>query len=758
MSIVSLIAFGRESINPPWRAVMAAALLFAPAYAQFTEQGPQLIGTGTVGYSQQGTSVALSGDGKTVLVGGPADNNFIGAVWIFTINGGVWTQQGSKLSAGGIFEGQYVALSGDGNTALSGGGPSGGAWIYSRSGSAWTKQAALNSGAGITTGVTLSSDGNTALVGNHNGAVIWNRSGSAWTQGQQLAGSGAVAAGSNTGFSVALSGDGKTAILGVQNDQKDNGGAWVFVKNGGVWSQQGAELVGTGSVLNAGQGNSVALSSDGSTALVGGPHDNNLAGAAWVFTRSGGVWAQQGSKLVMSGTTNLGFSVALSGTGNRAVVGSVGSGGVAWTRTGSTWNRLGPPLLGAGAVAITFEGISVSLSQDGNTAATGGPINGGIGSSWVFTQIPEVPLHFVAVTPCRIADTRNPDGPFGGPQMAGGMIRDFAIPNSACGIPSTAQAYSLNVTVVPDGPLGYLTVWPTGQEQPVVSTMNSYDGRVKANAAITPAGTGGSISVYVTNNTDVILDIDGYFVPDTALEFYPLTPCRIADTRNPAGPLGGPSLAARSTRDFPIRSACNIPAGALAYSLNFTAVPHGFLGYLTTWPAGDVQPVVSTLNSYTGAVTANAAIIEAGTNGDIDVYVTDSADLVIDINGYFAAAGTGGQSLYNFVPCRVLDTRLQGNVGAFQGVLDVNVTGSACGVTNTAQAYVFNATVVPSGPLGYLTLWPQGQAQPVVSTLNAVDGEVTSNMAIVPTGNGSVNAYTTNPTQLLLDISSYFAP
>jgi hypothetical protein len=113
-------------------------------------------------------------------------------------------------------------------------------------------------------------------------------------------------------------------------------------------------------------------------------------------------------------------------------------------------------------------------------------------------------------------------------------------------------------------------------------------------------------------------------------------------------------------------------------------------------------------------------------------------------------------SLYNFATCRVLDTR--GTSGAFQGELAINVGNSPCEVPNTAQGYVFNATVVPAGPLGYLTLWPDGQTQPVVSTLNASDGAVTSNMAIVPNVNDSIDAYAEGLTQLILDISSYFAP
>ena len=69
-----------------------------------------------------------------------------------------------------------------------------------------------------------------------------------------------------------------------------------------------------------------------------------------------------------------------------------------------------------------------------------------------------------------------------------------------------------------------------------------------------------------------------------------------------------------------------------------------------------------------------------------------------------------------------------------------------------------SATVVPAGALGYLTLWPQGQTQPTVSTLNALDAAVTSNMAIVPAASGSISAFPSNPTHLILDLFGYFAP
>jgi hypothetical protein len=375
---------------------------------------------------------------------------------------------------------------------------------------------------------------------------------------------------------------------------------------------------------------------------------------------------------------------------------------------------------------------------------------------------PPVAMSFVPVTPCRIADTRNPSGPFGGPFLSGGTFREFDIPNSACSIPATATAYSLNITAIPKAGLGFLAAVPCGQQQPLTSNLNS-DGRVKAVAAIVPAGTNGGVCLFPTQDTDVILDINGYFVPPTAspngLAFYPITPCRIVDTRNPAGPLGGPALVGQATRTFPLLSStCNVPSSAQAYSLNFTALPSNGLGFLTAWAAGQPQPAPSILNAPFGATAANAAIVTAGVNGGISVFTTHDTNLIIDINGYFAPPGPGGLSLFTLTPCRILDTRIPAGSPPLNGTLIVDVTGSGCGAPASAHGYVFNATVIPPGLLGFLELWPNGAPEPGVSTLNAFDGAVTSNMAIVSTTNGSVNAFTSAPSHLVLDISGYFAP
>ena len=376
--------------------------------------------------------------------------------------------------------------------------------------------------------------------------------------------------------------------------------------------------------------------------------------------------------------------------------------------------------------------------------------------------VPPNPLSFVPITPCRVVDTRNPNGPFGGPFLSGQASRGFTVPSSACNIPTTAQAYSFNVTVVPHGGLGFLTMYPCGQTLPGSSTLNSFDGRVKAVGAIVPAGASGAVCAYATNDTELILDINGYFVSSSdtsALAFYPMTPCRLVDTRDPAGPLGGPALVGSSARTFPLlASPCNVAGTAQAYSLNVTAVPTtAGIGFLTAWPAGQTQPLASTLNAPSNAAVANAAIVPAGTNGDVSIFSTNDTELVIDVNGYFAPVGNGGLSLFNVAPCRVLDTRVPQGSLPFTGQKDVNVVASGCGAPATAQAYVLNATVVPPGGLGFLTLWPQGAPQPLASTLNSFDGAVNSNMAIIPTTNGLISAFASSPTHLIVDISGYFA-
>ena len=127
------------------------------------------------------------------------------------------------------------------------------------------------------------------------------------------------------------------------------------------------------------------------------------------------------------------------------------------------------------------------------------------------------PLVFVAMLPCRVVDTRTGNGftgAFGPPSLVGGVSRTFPILSiTTCTIPTEAQAYSFDITVVPPGPLTYVTAYPTGQPTPVAAiAVESPQGTLASNAGIIPAGSNGSIDVYASNPTDLVVDINGYYV------------------------------------------------------------------------------------------------------------------------------------------------------------------------------------------------------------------------------------------------------
>ena len=187
---------------------------------------------------------------------------------------------------------------------------------------------------------------------------------------------------------MALSSDGNTAIVGGPGDNVASfgrgafsaGAAWVFTRSGGAWSQQGSKLVGTGSTDGyPQQGTSVAVSADGNTAIVGGPEDGTL-GAAWEFTRSGGAWSQQGSKLVGTGTVlpsiggvQQGTSVALSSDGNTAIVGGPFDSDAA-SDVGAAW---------AFVNAVSSASPSIALNGVVNGASF---VPGIVPNSWITIQ------------------------------------------------------------------------------------------------------------------------------------------------------------------------------------------------------------------------------------------------------------------------------------------------------------------------------------------------------------------------------------
>jgi IPT/TIG domain-containing protein/FG-GAP repeat protein len=439
-------------------AAVAAASSTASGDA-FVQAGNKLTATGEAPTGQLGASAALSGDGTTLIVGATKDEG--GAAYVFVRNDKAWPKaswsQEAKLTPGEVASGEgestctagscpgeecaeeapageageecafgaSVAVSADGDTALVGD-PSptaapGSAWVFTRSpGGSWSRTAALVGDGSPHEGrfgrsVALSADGTTALVGDpsaangHGEAWVFTREGTTWNRQPPLSGAQETSF-THFGRSVALSGDGATALIGGPGADEAAGAVWAFGQSGGTWTQQGATLTMPGGTAGDHFGRSVALSSDGSTALIGAPDADGHQGVAETLLRSGPGFAQLGPRIVegLEEEGHFGASVALSGDASEALIGAPFTDDGAGTVTklaGSpaAWEQASEGLGGTEAAGKGWRGSAVALSSDGMVAAIGAPRDQQrAGAAWVFERGPaaSVPAPVVeAVTP-----------------------------------------------------------------------------------------------------------------------------------------------------------------------------------------------------------------------------------------------------------------------------------------------------------------------------------------------------------------------
>ncbi|MBC8100068.1 MAG: hypothetical protein H7Y11_11545 [Armatimonadetes bacterium] len=405
--LVDDISFAIFTVDPTF----TPTYTFTPAGTATSTPVPEpwrLIADSTDQNDWLGYSVDFSLDSDTVIVGAIRADFDRGAAYIFVRNGNTWQQQahlGAGTSGGSIQFGTSVALSGDGNTALIGASlPHNGqvnAYVYVRTGTTWGRQAVLNVSDdapnqqfGIA--VALSANGNTALIGadQHDvtaidqGAVyVFTRNGTLWSQEAKLAASDA-GADDYFGRSVTLNGDGNIALIGSIGDTVDGkvgqGSAYVFTRNNTIWTQQ-SKLIANDGKPETFFGRAVALNADGNTALVGSDWDDigakDKQGSAYVFTRNGTVWAEQAKLIASDGGMDdqFGVSVALNTTGDRALVGAhfvqigdnFGLGAAyAFTRSGTTWAEQAK-LTTEGLWLSQFFGFAVALNGTGTIALIG---------------------------------------------------------------------------------------------------------------------------------------------------------------------------------------------------------------------------------------------------------------------------------------------------------------------------------------------------------------------------------------------------
>ncbi|HSP30048.1 MAG TPA: hypothetical protein VLN74_15965, partial [Ilumatobacteraceae bacterium] len=280
---------------------------------------------------------------------------------------------------------------------------------------------------------------------------------------------------------------------------------------------------------------------------------------------------------------------------------------------------------------------------------------------------------FVGATPRRVIDTRNA---IGGPKVripAGGTI---SIPlagaamqrsdGAAATIPVDATAVAMNVTAVLPSQAGFFTVWPCGAPMPVASNVNFTRGSVVANGVVTSLGANGAVCVYSDQQSDVLVDVLGWFGGGAQPPYTGAVPSRIVDTRNA---IGGPTgrITPATPKSVPVRGVTvsvngtpqQVPADASAVALNVTMVEAQEAGYATVWPCGTPMPDASNVNFGRGGTAANGVIAPIGADGSVCIFTSANAHLIVDIAGWFTGGAT--PAFTGNIPRRLVDTR--NNIG-----------------------------------------------------------------------------------------------
>jgi hypothetical protein len=198
-----------------------------------------------------------------------------------------------------------------------------------------------------------------------------------------------------------------------------------------------------------------------------------------------------------------------------------------------------------------------------------------------------------------------------------------------------AQAVVLNVTAVQPASSGYVSVWPSGEAQPVISNLNYDAGRNVANLVVCKLGAGGRVSFFaVSGDLDLLADVVGYFAPDGA-SLVAIAPTRLLDTRNAIGAsrnVVGPE----SEIALAVAGVGGVAPAARAVVLNVTATGATTDTFVTVYPDGVGRPDASSLNVSAGGAIANLVVAKLGDNGQIRLFnSTGSLDLIADVTGYF---------------------------------------------------------------------------------------------------------------------------
>jgi hypothetical protein len=365
-----------------------------------------------------------------------------------------------------------------------------------------------------------------------------------------------------------------------------------------------------------------------------------------------------------------------------------------------------------------------------------------------------VPAGYHPLPPARILDTRTGTG--GVPIAPLGPNATLTIPVvGRGGVPATdVGAVVLNVTVTDTSVPSYLTVYPAEDPRPITSNLNWMAGQTTPNLVQVAVRDSGQLTIYnAYGTTDVIFDVAGYIPLTTATPgpdglYNPLVPYRLLDTRNGTGGVAAPLLGG-SVVSLQVTGRGNVPlTGVSAVVLNVTVTAPTIAGYVTVFPTGTGLPNASNLNFIPGQTVPNRVIVKLGAGGQVTFFNSaGSVQIIADVNGWYSDAsisGATGSVFTGVTPVRILDTRYgTGGYSSRVGpggtiVLTAAGWGGVPLMTSTSPvpptAVVLNVTVTNPSTASYLTLFPDGAAQPTTSDLNFLPGQTIPNLVVVRLG------------------------
>lgn len=417
------------------------------------------------------------------------------------------------------------------------------------------------------------------------------------------------------------------------------------------------------------------------------------------------------------------------------------------------------PYWGAIGFTLTMRGLRWSAVTTGLCASLIAVILGQVTAQTV--QAAVIGNSYVPLSPVRLLDTRTNGETLGATASLNLQVAGIGE------VPAGATAVAVNVTATDATAPSFLSVYPTGESQPSSSNLNWSTGDTVANLAIVPVGTGGDLTFYNQNgNVDLVIDLQGYFVASggSGGDYLPLAPQRITDTRAGSGyPNAGSTLGADSTLNIQVGGVGGVPAeGVSAVVLNVTATDTTAYSLLAVYPEGESNPGTSSENWATGVTVANRVVVPLSASGQISVHNDlGSADVVVDVSGYFAAgtSSAAAASLYYPIPpTRMLDTRVDANRLDASSHLGEQFAG-VDGISSQATAIVANLTSTDASSASYYTLAPQ-EAPPTTSDLNWLPGVTVANLGIA-TLNSAGDAFLFNAdgsADAVIDVFGYFVP